>query len=163
MISMIGRVSCHWQAALGLALAVLAAPASRAGVIDGVQTVDSLTIYLGVVPAAVVRGHAQEHPETRMHGGVPGRSIHNVHLVVALFDKVTGARITNAIVGAHIIEPGGKHGKQWSIPLEPMTVNGAQTFGGYTAFEQVADYRIGVRVQRPRRQPVTANFTYAHD
>src|SRR3546814_474287 len=55
-------------AVLAALLALTLQPAS-AGVVDGVQTVDDLVIYLGVVPAAVTRGHARQHPERTMHGG----------------------------------------------------------------------------------------------
>lgn len=138
---------------------ILFAPAtSNAGVVDGVQTADGLTINLGVVPAPPV---AQAHPQ--MHGGSPGRSIHNMHLVVAIFEKASGARVTNATVWAHIFEQGGR---QWKVPLRAMTVNGALTYGGYTSFPSDFDYRIGIIVERPvpkRRNPVTAHFTWTHD
>lgn len=155
---------------------LLFAPAtSDAGVVDGVQTADGLTIYLGVVPAALVRGHPTDHPEARMHGGAP-RSSHSMHIVAAVFDKASEARITKATVTAHILEPGGI---QRSVRLQPMTVAGALTFGGYTTFARGIDYRIGIRVDRPpHMQPerqtllphrmhrvasVTAHFTYTHD
>lgn len=157
-------------------IGLLFAPAvSNAGVVDGVQTADGLTIYLGVVPAAVVRGHPTGHPEAQMHGGAP-RSSHSMHIVAAVFDKASGARITKATVTAHILEPGGI---QRSVRLRPMTVDGALTFGGYTSFARGIDYRIGIRVDRPpHMQPerqtllphrmhrvasVTAHFTYTHD
>lgn len=40
-----------------------AATASERGVVDGVA------VYLGIVPAEIVRGHPREHPEGEMHGG----------------------------------------------------------------------------------------------
>jgi hypothetical protein len=161
MIAMFGRALRPGLAALALVLAMFTASASQAGVTNGAQTVDGLSIYLGVVPATVVRGHAQDHPEARMHGGPPDRSIHDVHLVVAVLDASTGVRITDATLVAQILELGGK---RWSIRLEPMTVNGALTYGGYASFVKASDYWIGVQIQRPRRQhPVMARFTYAHD
>jgi len=162
MISKPGRN--HWRLA-GLASilpALFFAVPGHAGVVNGVQTADGLTINLGVVPAAVVQAHPTDHPEPRMHGGTPGRSIHNMHLVVAVFDA-TGARVTKASVAAHIFEQGGR---QWKVPLRPMIINGALTFGGYTAFPKDTDYRIGISVQRPqpkRRNPITVHFTWAHD
>ncbi len=175
---MSSRRACRSRRVLALAslAGVLFAPTtSSAGVVDGVQTSDGLSIYLGVVPAAVVRGHPADHPETQMHGGVPGGS-HSMHIVAAVFDKVSGARITRANVVAHILEPGGI---QRSVRLQPMTVAGALTFGGYTSFARGIDYRIGIQVQRPSHMPpqpmqhiphpmhraasVTAHFTYTHD
>ncbi len=167
MVATIGRFAAG---VLGATL-LLAAPASGSGIVDGVKTVGDLTIYLGIVPAAIVRGHAEAHTEARMHGGVP-QARHNVHLVVALFNKSTGARVTDATVVATIVEPVGRHGKQWSVRLQPMTINGALTFGGYTVIEDVADYRVSVEVRRPPgaprplaapARPVLAIFDYTHD
>ncbi len=159
----------------GLAGILFVPGMSNAGVVDGVQTADGLTIYLGVVPAAVVRGHPADHPEAQMHGGTR-RGQHIMHVVAAAFDKSSGARITKANVVAHITEPGGI---QRSVRLQPMTVDGALTFGGYVTFARGIDYRIGIRVERPshmqpsqpmqkphqmhRIAPVTVHFTYTHD
>lgn len=175
MNSKVGQFSHKILAMAGLAGILFAPGTSNAGVVDGVQTADGLMIYLGVVPAAVVRGHPTGHPEAQMHGG-PGRSPHNMHVVAAVFDKSSGARITKANVVAHILEPGGM---QRSVRLQPMTVDGALTFGGYVTFARGIDYRIGIRVERPpHMQPsqpmqnphrmhriasVTAHFTYTHD
>lgn len=150
--------------ATGLALAIFASSSvSHAGVIEGVKSVEDLTIYLGVVPAATVRLHSSAHAEAGMHGGVPA-GLHADHLVVALFDKGSGKRITNATVVAIVKEMGGK---QWSIPLKPMTVNNDLTFGGYTVMRLAAAYELDVRVMRAtqvkRLHFVTAQFTYEHD
>ena len=143
---------------------LVAAGQSQAGVIDGVKTVEDLTIYLGVVPVASVRSHSPNHVEARMHGGVPAPGLHTYHLVVALFEKGSGKRITDATVVAVVKEQGGK---QWSTPLNPMTVNYALTFGGYSAMRLAADYQIDVRVMRAsqvkRLHLVTASFTYEYD
>lgn len=170
-----GRPSRRMLALIGLAGILIAPATSCAGVVDGVQTADGLMIYLGVMPAAVVRGHPTGHPEAQMHGGAPGSS-HSMHIVAAVFDRASGARITKANVVAHILEPGGI---QRSVRLQPMTVAGALTFGGYTSFARGIDYRIGIRVERPPHLPpsqpmqnphqmhriasVTAHFTYTHD
>lgn len=157
MNSRIGSRPRKVLALAGLAGLLFASATSNAGVVDGVQTADGLTINLGVVPAPPV---ARAHPQ--MHGGAPSRSIHNMHLVAAIFDA-SGARVTNATVVAHIYEQGGR---QWNVPLRPMPVNGVLTYGGYTAFPKDTDYRIGIIVQRPvpkRRHPVTVHFTWTHD
>lgn len=175
MMATTGRTAQGVLAAIGLAGFLITPVAGHAGVVDGVQTADGLTIYLGVVPAAVVRGHPTDHPEAQMHGGAP-RGSHNMHVVAAVFDRASGARITKATVTAHILEPGGI---QRSIRLRPMTVAGALTFGGYTTFACGIDYRIGIRIDRPphmqpqqqvhiphtmhRTASVTAHFNYTHD
>ena len=151
-----------WRAA-GLFAAVLVATAAQAGVVDGVKSLGGLTVYLGVVPAAVVQRHPADHSEASMHGGVPSGKAHAKHLLVAVFDQRTGKRITNATVIAHILEDGGK---AWSVPLQPMTINGAVTYGGYTSLASAADYAIGVRVYRHLvrgEHPVQVHFTWTHD
>jgi heme A synthase len=52
------------------------------------QVVDGVAVYFGVMPAELVRGHPQEHPEGQMHGGVP---VGENHIMVALFEDKTGA------------------------------------------------------------------------
>lgn len=150
-------------ALLAAALA-LAAPAS-AGVVGGVRTVDGLTVYLGVVPAAVTRRHAPQHAgETTMHGGVAKPSIHDVHLLVAVFNKTTGERLRNVAVTARIHAAGRNLG---TVRLTPMTVNGALTYGGYASIGLKDDVMISVDIRRPGRTPrtsiVTAQFDYVHD
>lgn len=157
MNSRTGWRSRKMLALAGLAGILLVPATSSAGVVNGVQRADGLTISLGVVSAPAV---ARAHPQ--MHGGTADKSIHNMHLVAAIFDA-SGARVTNATVVAHIYEQGGR---EWNVPLRPMPVNGALTYGGYTTFPRDSDYRIGIIVQRPvpkRRHPVTVHFTWTHD
>ena len=141
----------------------LAAPAG-AGVVDGVRTVDGLTVYLGVVPAAVTRAHPPGHTERTMHGGMARPGMHDVHLLVAVFNKTTGERLSNVTVRARIH---GTNRNRWAVPLTPMTVNGALTYGGYTSLGAEQDVMISVDIRRPgqtlRTSTVTAQFEYAHD
>ena len=137
---------------------------SRAGVVDGARTVDDLVIYLGVVPAAVTRGHPAEHPESTMHGGVAHPTAHDVHLVVAVFRKGSGRRITNAVVTARVQAAGG--GAR-SVRLAPMTINRVISYGGYVSLGSFEDAMIAVDVTRPNLAPTirtkTARFEYVHD
>lgn len=162
-------------AAAGLTATFALPTITHAGVVDGAKTVDDLMIYLGVVPAATVRGHPKTHDEAKMHGGAPA-SEHSMHVVAAVFDNSSGARITEANVSAHITEPGGL---QRTVRLEPMVVAGALTYGGFAKFQRGIRYRIGIKVDRPahmaasknpqvsdrmHRVPVaTAHFAYTHD
>lgn len=149
-----------WLLVVPLALAL---PAS-AGVVDGVRTVDGLTVYLGVVPAAVTRAHPPGHTERTMHGGMARPGMHDVHLVVAVFNKSTGERLSNVTVTARIH---GTNRNRWAVPLTQMTVNGALTYGGYTSLGAEQDVMISVDIRRPgqtlRTSTVTAQFEYAHD
>lgn len=148
---------------LVLASLAFTAPAG-AGVVDGVKKVDGLTVYLGVVPAAVIRADTPQHPERTMHGGVATRrSIHDVHLLVAVFNSASGQRLRNVAVTARIH---GTNRNRWTVPLTPMTVNGALTYGGYTNLGAEEDVMISIDVKRPGRTPrtstTTAQFEYVH-
>ena len=147
---------------LAATLAV-AAPAS-AGVVNGVRTVDGLTVYLGIVPAAVTRGHPAGHAERTMHGGAARPTTHDVHLVVAVFNSANGKRLRDLGVVARIHGDGRILA---TVPLTPMTVNGAQTYGGYASIGFLDDVMINVDIRRPGRTPrtsvVTTQFEYVHD
>lgn len=122
------------------------------------QTVEGVTIYLGIVPAALVQGHSTIPGDPRaLHGGTPSGSDSH-HVMVALFDAVTGARITDARVEAGT--GGGPHEK----PLEPMEVNGQMTYGNFFALEDRRVRRIRVEVALPgRATPIDASFSYRHE
>jgi hypothetical protein len=152
------KALCLLAAALALAV-----PAS-AGVVDGVRAVDGLTVYLGVVPAAVTRGHPAGHIERTMHDGAARSGNHDVHLLVALFNSASGERVRNASLTARIHAGGRTLG---TVPLSPMRVNGALTYGGYASIGLVDDIMIAIDIRRPGRTPrtgtVTARFDYVHD
>lgn len=162
--------SVGWKClAGGIALALIPT-SSGAGVTDGVKTVDDLTIYLGVMPAAIVRGH-EEELNAAVRAGLPRSSAHNVHIVAAVFNKTSGARIENVQVRARIHEIRARvHGtkpRNWTVRLEPMRVNGALTFGAFTNLGGWQNAMISIDVIRPSRSPrnrmTTAQFEYVHD
>lgn len=128
---------------------------------DNYQTKDGLAVYLGVLPATIVRGHPPGHPERAMHGGAPGgRRDH--HLVVAVFDTQSGARIEDAEVNATIAEPG--HIAQTRLRLEPMRMADTVTYGGFTALPDPGRYTIGVEIRRPGKEgPTQVEFAYQRD
>jgi hypothetical protein len=91
-----------------------------------------------------------------MHGGTPaGMGSH--HVMVALFDAATGARITDARVSASI------DGKPPTKPLEPMEVNGLTTYGNFFALSGPAVRRIHVEiVPSGKSEPIEADFAFEH-
>lgn len=141
-----------------LVLSSLADPAKAASASDS-QTVDGVAIYLGVIPAGMVRGHPAEHAESTMHGGRP-RESDQFHIVIALFDAKTGARITNADVSAIVREIGlaGTEKK-----LEPMEIAGTLTYGGYFGMAGRGPFRIVVTVHLPSpARELKATFEHRH-
>lgn len=120
------------------------------------QVVDGIAIYLGIVPAQVVRGHGPEHAERQMHAGVPAGEN---HLVIALFDDKSGKRITDADVMAKV---SGKGSPAIQKRLEPMEIAGAMSYGGYFYMAGAGSYRIELRIRlpgSPRAIPAVFNWT----
>lgn len=145
----VSRVACATVVALSCGTASYAAGDYR--------TVDGYAIYLGVIPAAIAQGHPPEHPERKMHGGAPrGRDQH--HVMVAVFDAASGARIDDAVVTAQVGEPGMTPVRK---RLEPMAIAGAMTYGNYFALSPPGPYRIELHMVRPGAVgPIVTTFTY---
>lgn len=153
------RIATRLSAGIILAgvLAGLGASASALAD-DAYRTAGGLAVYLGVQPAQMVRGHPPTHPERRMHGGPPaGR--HDYHLVVAVFDAASGARIEDAEVTA--VVSGLGHVGRTRIRLEPMRLADTVTYGGFVTLPGTDRYAIAVEVLRKDQEmPVRLNFEY---
>ncbi len=146
-------------AAVGLASLLLAA--CGRDLPHTTQTVDGMRIYLGVMPAELVRGHSTTHGDPQaLHGGTPpGRSSH--HIVVALFDVKTGARITDAEIRAAVRDRSDNHAPD--TVLAPMEINGAMSYGNFFLMEGAGLWRIHLEIRRPgAAHPVAADFAYEH-
>ena len=125
---------------------------------DPVRTAGGLTVYLGVLPGALIRGHDAGTPAA-MHGGARTTPATH-HVTVAVFDAATGARITDAIVTAAVSE---RLGAPTTRRLERMTVAGALTYGNFfTLSSGDAPVTIGIRIERGGRAPVQLQFAYRH-
>ena len=138
--------------------AVLPALAACAADDDNYKIAGGLAVYLGVLPAALVRGH-QTHPEERMHGGVPSGP-HAYHVVVAVFDAATGARMEDAKVEARVT-PRGLSGETQA--LEPMEIGDTVTYGNYFTMGGSDPYRIELSIMPSGGgPPVEVEFAYRH-
>jgi hypothetical protein len=138
---------------------VLVLTARPAGAATGGETKSAggLTVYLGIVPAEIVKGPGPHSAERPMHGGTP-HGPHEHHLVVAVFDSASNARIEDATVTAKVSGLGLSGPEK---TLEPMKIADSVTYGAY--FNLAADlYTIRVTVQRAGAQPVVLNFKYDH-
>lgn len=154
---------------LGLKIAALvstlplAAMPAHAGLDKGSVAVDSTIVFLGVVPATQTRDYSSERVGDMQMGGAAANDINSIHLVVALFDHGTRKRITDAQVSARFV---GERGRHWSVPLKPMTMNGAMTYGAYSNMGGNNNASIMIDVARPfggRTQNLTARFEYSQD
>ena len=136
------RYSTAGICALLLALTSLAAHAVEN---NQHKIVDGVSIYIGVLPAEMLLGHPKGHEEREMHGGVPAGT-NRYHVVVALFDAVSGKRITNAQVkigGASIGMAAARK------KAEPMLVNNLVAYGNYVALPGQGPYKILIEIKRP--------------
>ncbi len=127
---------------------------------ENYKVAQGLGVYLGVLPAAIVRGHQEDHPEATMHGGVPSGG-HEYHIIIAVFEAATGVRIENAKVTATVSGLG--HVGQNSLELEPMAIAGTVTYGGFVALPGSDRYDIVLAISVPGRSaPARVSFTYQH-
>lgn len=147
-------LSCAGIAALALPMS---APAQDAADANS-MVVDGVLAYLGVLPAAIVRGHPSSHSEGTMHGGVPeGRN--QYHLVLALFDATTGARIEAARVSVKLMELG--HIGNTRLNLEPMLIAGTMTWGAFAELPSRQALELSFDVILPgRAKGIVFPFTY---
>lgn len=114
------------------------------------KTVGGLTVYLGVLPAELIKGPP---PHSGVHQGP-----HGYHIVAAIYDSGSNARIADATVTARVSGL-GLSGPQKT--LEPMKIADTITYGAF--FNLTPDlYTIRLTIQRPGSQPVILDFKYDH-
>jgi hypothetical protein len=120
------------------------------------KTAGGTTVYVGVVPAEIVKGLSKEPP---MHGGVP-KGAHQYHLVAAVFDAAGGARVADAVVNAQISGIGLSGEKK---KLEPMEIANTTSYGGFFDLPGRDLYTIRLTIERPGQpRPVDMEFKYDH-
>lgn len=140
-----------------LVVFLFAASAAKAAVDEPYRTADGLQVYLGVMPAAVLRAHPEPHHEREMHGGAPADR-DEYHVLVAVFDQASGARIADATVEAEVA-PLALAGARKR--LEAMAVAGTVTYGNFFKMPRGDLYRIRLWIVRHgSKQPVTVEFSY---
>ena len=137
-------------------LCVAGPPAAQSG---ESKTNGGLTVYLGVVPAEIVKGPSPHSAEKPMHGRIP-RGAHEYHVVAAIFDAATDARVSDAAVTAKVSGLGLSGG---SKTLEPMEIAGTTTYGAFFNLPGRDLYTVKLTVERPGvARPVTFQFRYDH-
>lgn len=142
-----------------LALAFLCAPLAAAAFDAGqTKTVDGITIYVGMIPAEIVKGHPEGHTEAEMHEG-PSNGAHAYHLVVAIFDAGTGVRISDATVRARVASIGLVGERKM---LEPMDIEDTVTYGNYFDLPDRGGYTIDLEIWRTGGMAVKVEFSYEH-
>ncbi len=121
------------------------------------KTAGGLTVYLGVLPAELVKGPGPHSAEKPMHGRIP-KGPREYHVVAAIFDAASGARVVDAVVAAQV------SGLSLSGPkkkLEPMEIEKTITYGGFFDLPGRDIYTVRLEIVRPgATAPVTVNFKY---
>lgn len=116
------------------------APAKRAG---NFKVVGGMEIYLGFLPAEVLRAYPKDSAERSLHGGVPSGSSY-YHVNVSLFDRASKTPVAGAKVGLRVAR---LNGTGVSKTLEPITLNNVPAYGQYVRLSRNTQYVVTVRVQ----------------
>lgn len=142
----------------GLGLASCAREQATGNSSQPIQT-KGMDVYYGVVPAQLLLDHPSGHEEQRMHKGVPvNKGTH--HLVVAVFDSRTRARITDASITGSATEPGQP---TLPKPMQAMAFGDAVSYGNYFDMPNPGPYEMVVKISRPgSHEPAVARFLYRH-
>ena len=145
-------------AALGVLLSVCPRLAVAADDTELSKSANGVTVYLGIVPAQVVKSELKPG-EQPMHGHVPN-NLHEYHVIAALFDAATGARVSDATVTAQVSGLGLSGPKR---KLETMQIEGTTTFGTFFDLPGADIYTIKLHVERPAPAPAAdLEFKYDH-
>ena len=146
------RNKSQWKMEFLVGLAMLCIATTSPAAAEDYKTAGGLAVYLGVIPAEMVKGPP-------MHGGTP-RHGHAYHLVAAVFDAATNARVSDAAVTAQV---SGRGLSGAAKALEPMEIAKTTTYGNFFDLPGADLYTIRLTIQRPGSQhPVILDFKYDH-
>ena len=132
-----------------------AAPAAAAD--PSHKSVGGMEVYLGVLPADQLRSrHEGSEAEKKMYGGIPsGKGYFLVN--VTLRDSGTKAEIKDAQIEARVANL--LNGE--TRALEPATLYGGVSYGGYFQMPGKDPYTVTLRIRRPgSARPVEARFDF---
>jgi cytochrome c5 len=133
-------------------------PAPKGAAGQDFRVVDATTVYFGVVAADVMRRRPKDYPESE-YGVVPS-SPQQYFVTVALLDANSGQRITDAAVKARVSTSTGAGPEK---TLEPMTIAGSRTYGGYFAMAGGGPYMVNLQIRRPGApDAIQTQFQYDH-
>lgn len=109
------------------------------------RVVEGMDVYLGAVTAESIRAkHPAQDKEHLMHGGIP-RGKGYYHINISLLDSNTGHEIKDARVELSIVDP--VTGDQTKL-LEPISFNGATSYGNYFRMPEKYGYKITALIYR---------------
>ena len=132
---------------------------SQAAVTDFERHADGLEIYMGVVPAQLLRGNADASHLATMHGGLPAASGSH-HLVIAIYDERTQRQVEGADVTTSVTPIGLGPTRH---KLEPMQIGSSATYGNFFPMPSPGPYTVQVTIHVPGQAHATeVQFNYSH-
>lgn len=114
-----------------------------------------LVAYIGIVPAAVARERMAA--DATVQHPAPAATADSHHLVVALFDAVSGTRIEEAVVVATRLSPRRPPVRR---ALIPMRTGDVISFGGEFEISKGPGHLFEIEAKRPGRTPASFSFSY---
>ncbi len=113
---------------------------------------DTYQVYLGVVPASKIK----ENPylvdnDVKLHGGIKEQGNYSHHVMIAVFDKKTNARINDATVIVEVRKKTLIGGRAEEKPLQKMITSGTITYGNYFTLYPKEAYEIEIKIYRPNQ------------
>jgi cytochrome c5 len=130
--------------------------AAAASPSEDYKIVDGMTVYLGVVPASVIRAHPNDYPPN-ISGATPSGAEQR-YVTIALFDAKNGQRITDAAVTARVAAATEASAEK---TLQAVSVAGSLTYGGYFPMAGGSAHKVTVHIHRPGSPSVAqAEFQY---
>jgi hypothetical protein len=152
------RLFATAAAALWMSTASSSLPATAADD-EQFKTADDLAVYLGVVPAEIIKGPSPHSAERPMHGRTP-MGAHEYHIVAAVFDVTTGARVSDATVTAQVSGLGLSGTRK---RLESMAIAGTTTYGSFFDLPGRDLYTVRLTIERSGgSRPIVLQFKYHH-
>lgn len=131
--------------------------AASPGHLERSQIVDGMVVYLGVMSAEVMRQHPDQYAEHFIDEEPPsGKDMY--HVLITLFDRSSGERITDADVEMRV-SPLGLAGRKKH--LDPMASAGAICYCNYFNMPPTDSYEIKVQIRRPEA-PGVARTTFSY-
>jgi hypothetical protein len=119
------------------------------------KTADGLDVYLRIVPAEMVRDRASAE---RQKPGIDPRASHEFHVLAAIFDAATRARISDARVAAKVSNPTLSGVEK---TLEPVEIAGNTAYGGFFELPNSEPYTVTLTIERPSAErPIVFDFKY---
>src|SRR5574338_846240 len=137
-----GRLTaCSVRVLALFVLALMVGPVAAATEYE--KHADGLAIYLGVLPAELLRG-AGDRQLAAMHGGTPSaRDTH--HIVVSVFEDASGTQVRDAKVEARVGSLGLAGTRR---TLDPMMIGNTTTYGNFFPMAGPGPYIIEMTVRR---------------